>query len=342
MKLQSRYLRVSGDFSHLLFALKDGVLLKQVLSNTAPWNIHLTIRCINMFAAMRLFDCQSVNLPKLRPRGFFYKKKKKMAIFSRLRITLFNFDPDSTLNYLYKTFNLNYFFKLPVLILAVLLSLSILVLMSVKGFFSYTPQFHEQDIILIPVFYAFLVISVIGHEIGHALACKHWKGEVRNIGLTTSLFLPVGYTDVTDICLFYERYKRVFVYLAGPLITFFTGIVCGGVWLLAEEVSSLKTLSYGLGFILIMLTLIYLNPYAGSRTDGRHIFLEIFGEKIFRTRSITEHIKILFKGVKENVSSENKIAKTGFIYSLTGMILKIFYFLIVFIIIRKIFYFFWT
>ena len=72
------------------------------------------------------------------------------------------------------------------------------------------------------------------------------------------------------------------------------------------------------------------------------IFLEIFGEKIFRTQSMTEHIKILFKGVKKNVSSGYEIDKTGFIYSLVSMILKVFNLLIVFIIIRKIFYFFWT
>lgn len=60
------------------------------------------------------------------------------------------------------------------------------------------------------------------HEVlGHGFACKHYGGNVEDVGVM--LFygvLPGAYTDVTDVHMFARRGPRVMVYLAGMLAQF--------------------------------------------------------------------------------------------------------------------------
>ena len=47
------------------------------------------------------------------------------------------------------------------------------------------------------MFLAWLCLKII-HEFSHALACKHYGGEVREMGVIFILFAPLAYVDVTS------------------------------------------------------------------------------------------------------------------------------------------------
>ena len=53
------------------------------------------------------------------------------------------------------------------------------------------------------------------HEFGHGLTCKHFGGDVHQMGFLLIYFTPAFYTDTTDILLFERGSQRQWVIFAG-------------------------------------------------------------------------------------------------------------------------------
>jgi putative peptide zinc metalloprotease protein len=71
----------------------------------------------------------------------------------------------------------------------------------------------------------FLLFGLGGiHEFGHGLTCKHFGGEVHQMGFMLIYFMPAFYTDTTDILLFDRGSRRQWVIFAGMWIEL---VVCG-------------------------------------------------------------------------------------------------------------------
>jgi putative peptide zinc metalloprotease protein len=88
---------------------------------------------------------------------------------------------------------------------------------------------------LTPWTIALLVLSFCAltfvHEMGHAVACRHFGGEVREMGFMFLLFIPAFYANVTDAWSFPGRRERLWVTFAGPWIELAVTSVVAIVWL---------------------------------------------------------------------------------------------------------------
>jgi putative peptide zinc metalloprotease protein len=73
---------------------------------------------------------------------------------------------------------------------------------------------YRLDTLLI-LWLTVLLVSVM-HEFAHGLTCKHFGGEVREIGFMLIFFQPAFYCNVSDAWLFPQKARRIFVTLAGP------------------------------------------------------------------------------------------------------------------------------
>lgn len=62
------------------------------------------------------------------------------------------------------------------------------------------------------------------HEFGHGLTCKHYGGEVHQMGFLLIYFSPAFFTDTTDILLFQTGTPRQWVIFAGIWIEL---VICG-------------------------------------------------------------------------------------------------------------------
>ncbi len=62
------------------------------------------------------------------------------------------------------------------------------------------------------------------HELGHGLTCKHFGGDVHQMGMILIYFTPAFYTDTTDILLFDRASRRQWVLFAGIWIEL---VICG-------------------------------------------------------------------------------------------------------------------
>ena len=73
------------------------------------------------------------------------------------------------------------------------------------------------------------VVKVL-HELGHALACKHFGGEVRELGLMLLVFAPCLYCDVSDAWRLNSKWRRIGVSAAGMVVELVLAAVATIVW----------------------------------------------------------------------------------------------------------------
>ncbi|MGH7555084.1 MAG: biotin/lipoyl-binding protein, partial [Longimicrobiales bacterium] len=72
------------------------------------------------------------------------------------------------------------------------------------------------------------------HEFAHGLTCKHFGGEVREMGFMLIYFQPAFYCNVSDAGLFPERAKRLWVTFAGAYFEMFLWALATLTWRVVE------------------------------------------------------------------------------------------------------------
>ena len=80
-----------------------------------------------------------------------------------------------------------------------------------------------------------IVFSVSAyHEFSHGLTCRHFGGQVKEVGFMLIYFSPAFYCDVSDAWMFPKRSQRMFVTLAGGYSQLMLWGLCTIVWRLTE------------------------------------------------------------------------------------------------------------
>ena len=91
-----------------------------------------------------------------------------------------------------------------------------------------------------------IILLMLGgiHEFGHGLTCKHFGGDVHQMGFLLIYFTPAFYTDTTDILLFKRGRERQLVIFAGIWIEL---VICGIaalIWHFTPPGSTVNDLAY--------------------------------------------------------------------------------------------------
>ncbi len=121
------------------------------------------------------------------------------------------------------------------------------------------------------VVWAWLMLLVVTalHESAHGLTCKHYGGEVHEIGFLLMFFVPCFYCNVSDAWLFKEKSKRLWVTFAGGYFELFLWSLAVLVWRLAVPGS----LPHYLAFLVLtecgIQTLFNFNPLL--KLDGYYL-----------------------------------------------------------------------
>lgn len=122
----------------------------------------------------------------------------------------------------------------------------------------------------------FLILGAI-HEFGHGLTCKHFGGDVHQMGFLLIYFTPAFYTDTTDILLFPRGSHRQWVIFAGIWIELVLCGVSATIWHFTFPGSLVNDLAYKMMLLSgIQGTLMNLNPLI--KADGYYAlsqFLDI-------------------------------------------------------------------
>lgn len=113
-------------------------------------------------------------------------------------------------------------------------------------------------------------IAKVLHEMGHALVCKHFGGEVRELGFMLLVFAPCLYCDVTDAWRLPNKWRRIAISAAGVLVELVLASVATIVWRHAQPgVVQLVALNI---MIICTLNTLLVNGNPLMRYDGYYIF----------------------------------------------------------------------
>jgi putative peptide zinc metalloprotease protein len=128
-------------------------------------------------------------------------------------------------------------------------------------------NFSDKSAYDIWMFWILLMILGGIHEFGHGLTCKHFGGEVHQMGFLLIYFTPAFYTDTTDILLFKRASQRQWVIFAGIWIELVLCGLSGVVWYFSPVGSVLNDIAYKMMLLSgIQGALLNLNPLI--KADG--------------------------------------------------------------------------
>ncbi len=136
--------------------------------------------------------------------------------------------------------------------------------------------------------YVAMVIVKTLHELGHAMACRRFGGEVHVMGVMLLIFTPLPYMDATSSWSFRNRWQRALVGGAGMITEIFLAGLATFVWA-NTGAGTLHSLAYNVMFIASVSTLIF-NGNPLLRFDGYYILSDLLDIPNLSTRAI-QHLR---------------------------------------------------
>ena len=142
----------------------------------------------------------------------------------------------------------------------------------------------------LPLLYLSLVMLKILHEMGHALACKHFGrkegtgGEVHKMGVTFLIFTPLPFVDASSAWALRNKAHRVVVGASGMMAELVVAAVAAFLWVFTAEGTTVHAISYNIMFIASVSTLLFNgNPFL--RYDAYYILSDLLEIPNLESRS---------------------------------------------------------
>jgi len=128
-------------------------------------------------------------------------------------------------------------------------------------------------ILLVKVFFW---LTVISHQIIHALALVHFRRRVREFGFTMLHgFIPTFYADVTDLFMGSRR-ERIISSVSGPLVHLFLGMLYFWIASLLGP-GLLKAFLAATAILQVQSLFVSLYPFCFLEMDGYHVLVDLLG-----------------------------------------------------------------
>ncbi len=139
--------------------------------------------------------------------------------------------------------------------------------------------------------YVLLFAVLIIHELGHALAARKYKTDVKEIGFGLYYVLPVFYVDLNEAWKL-DRRKRMLINFSGIFIQLILGLLIFLLGLIFKGSLNVLMSLFMVNFVIILLNL---NPFL--KFDGYWIASDLFNENDLAKTS-NEIIRSIFKSRK--------------------------------------------
>lgn len=197
-----------------------------------------------------------------------YLIDKHGSLFSRLLFVKFKaFNPGKLLDRLtsiYRQFHNLYGFALQALL--IVLGMWILLTNSDQFSVSLHSIFNLGSImVVITAIFIFFIV----HEFAHAVICRYYGGEVREMGFLLLYFQPAFYCDLSDAWLFGKKRHRLAVTAAGPYFQLILMAVATIMWRITVLGSGPNDLARIIVIISWVTLLVNLNPLI--KLDGYYL-----------------------------------------------------------------------
>lgn len=127
-----------------------------------------------------------------------------------------------------------------------------------------------------------ILVKVV-HEFGHGLTCKHYGGEVHEMGALVMVFSPFLYADVSDSYLFPNKRHRILVAAAGIYIELVIAAIATLLWAVSQP-GPTQQLLFNLMLITSVWTVLF-NANPLMKFDGYYILMDLLGVPNLRSKA---------------------------------------------------------
>jgi putative peptide zinc metalloprotease protein len=124
-------------------------------------------------------------------------------------------------------------------------------------------------------FLAVVAGAKVLHELGHALACRHFGGHCHEMGVMFLLFAPCLYCDVSDAWMLPERRRRIAISAAGMAVELVLAALATFVWW-ASAPGLVNAMALRVVLVCSVATL-FVNGNPLMRYDGYFILSDVVG-----------------------------------------------------------------
>ena len=166
-----------------------------------------------------------------------------------------------------------------------------------------------------------IIIVKACHEFGHATTCRHFGGEVHEMGVCLICFTPCGYVDASDAWMMSQKKHKIYTTLAGIFIEFVIASIAAHFWLYLSP-GILKNLAFNTMVVASINTLFFnMNPL--MKFDGYYIISDMLEVPNLRTKSISYcsyRLQKFFFGIRntlqEKIFEDESNSRTFLIYAI--------------------------
>ena len=226
---------------------------------------------VDMLRQAQLLRIGGEQSEKLLTAGRETRKKRikaQMASFLWLRIPLI--DPDRILNVLYRMVR---FLFTPATVVAALALLSVAIFLVVKNFEQILnppyPLISARNAILMAIVFA---LTKVVHEFGHGLICKHYGGEVHEMGILLMVFMPMAYCEVSDSWMLARKRDRLWIIAGGVAFEMVLASLATIIWASVSD-GIVRQLALNL-MILSSISSLLFNANPLLRYDGYYFLMD--------------------------------------------------------------------
>ena len=123
------------------------------------------------------------------------------------------------------------------------------------------------------------------HEFAHGLTCKHYGGDVHEVGLLVMFFTPCFYCNVSDAWLIPEKRKRLWITAAGGYCDLCLWALAVFAWRLSDPQGLVNYLAWVVVTVCAARVLFNFNPLL--KLDGYYLLSDWLELPNLRQRSWT-------------------------------------------------------
>ncbi|MCA9122343.1 MAG: hypothetical protein H6822_14630 [Planctomycetaceae bacterium] len=159
------------------------------------------------------------------------RREKLQSLTNILAIRFRGINPEPVLQSLYP--QVRWMFSRPAILTSLLFILAAFFspVIYAKTFVERLPLLHTflsfENVLLMAIV---LAVCKILHELGHALACKHFGGQCHELGVMLLVFTPCLYCNVSDAWMIRSKWKRIAISAAGIYVELLLASACTFLW----------------------------------------------------------------------------------------------------------------
>lgn len=132
--------------------------------------------------------------------------------------------------------------------------------------------------------YLAIIIAKTLHEFGHAMTCRHFGGEVHEMGVCFMFFTPCGYVDASDAWMMRERRHKVYVTLAGVFTELIIACIAAHFFLFLPD-GLARGIAFNLMLVASVNTIVF-NANPLMRFDGYYLLCDLLEIPNLRNKAI--------------------------------------------------------